>query len=232
WQQINNAYKSGMELFERGKFSSAAKQFDRVEDIRTKSTLQLDDTEELTLIKENVRFYQAICALELGDTNAESRFLKYIKDYPASANSKAAYFQIGRLDYAKKDYVTAIEWFEKIDSKNLAAAENVEYRFNLAYAKFMTDDYETSKPLFERLKDQSGQYQEASIYYYAYLSYLDAEYKTALNEFERLEGSKAYENSYPYYITALYFLDKRYDDVLNYALPILDRTKQENETEL
>ncbi|MBD1432722.1 tetratricopeptide repeat protein [Sphingobacterium sp. DN00404] len=232
WQQINNAYKSGMELFERGKFSSAAKQFDRVEDIRTKSTLQLDETEELTLIKENVRFYQAICALELGDTNAESRFLKYIKDYPASANSKAAYFQIGRSYYAKKDYIKAIEWFEKIDSKNLAGAENVEYRFKLAYAKFMTDDYEASKPLFERLKDESGPYQEASIYYYAYLSYLDAEYKTALNEFERLEGSKTYENSYPYYITALYFLDKRYDDVLNYALPILDRTKQENETEL
>ena len=232
WQQINNAYKSGMELFERGKFSSAAKQFDRVEDVRTKSTLQLDETEELSLIKENVRFYQAICALELGDTNAESLFLKYIKDYPASANSKAAYFQIGRSYYAKKDYVKAIEWFEKIDSRNLAGAENVEYRFKLGYAKFMTGDYAASKPLFERLKDESGQYQEASIYYYAYLAYLDAEYKTALNEFERLDGSKTYENSYPYYITALYFLDKRYDDVLNYALPILDRTQQENETEL
>src|SRR5690606_22060589 len=83
WQQINNAYKSGMELFERGKYSSAAKQFDRVEELRTKSTLQLDETEELSLVKENVRFYQAICALELGDSDAENRFLKYIKDYPA-----------------------------------------------------------------------------------------------------------------------------------------------------
>ena len=183
WQQINNAYKSGMELFERGKFSSAAKQFDRVEDIRTKSTLQLDETEELTLIKENVRFYQAICALELGDSNAETHFLKYIKDYPASANSKAAYFQIGRSYYAKKDYAKAIEWFEKIDSKNLAGAENTEYRFKLGYAKFMTNDYAAAKPLFERLKDERGRYQEASIYYYAYLCYLDAEYKTALNEF-------------------------------------------------
>lgn len=232
WQQINNAYKTGMELFERGKFSSAAKQFDRVEDIRTKSTLQLDDTEELTLIKENVRFYQAICALELGDSDAESRFLKYIKDYPASANSKAAYFQIGKSYYAKKDYVKAIEWFQKIDSKNLAGAENVEYRFKLGYSQFMQNDYKAAKPLFERLKDEKGIYQEASIYYYAYLSYLDAEYKTALNEFERLDGSKTYENSYPYYITALYFLDKRYDDVLAYALPILDRTKQESETEM
>lgn len=232
WQDINRAYKTGLELYERGKFSSAAKQFDKVEELRTKSTLQLDETEELTLIKEGVRFYQAVCALELGDSDAEGRFLKYIKDYPASANSKAAYFQIGRSYYAKKDYPKAIEWFTKIESKNLAGAENIEYRFKLGYAQFMTNDYKSAKPLFEKLKDENSQYQEASIYYYAYLCYLDAEYKTALNEFERLNGSKTFETTYPYYITALYFLDKRYDEVLSYALPILQTTKQEFETEM
>ncbi|WP_231561678.1 hypothetical protein [Sphingobacterium sp. T2] len=61
---------------------------------------------------------------------------------------------------------------------------------------------------------------------------MEAEYKTALNEFERLNGSKTFESTYPYYITALYFLDKRYDDVLSYALPILEKTKQEYETEM
>jgi tetratricopeptide (TPR) repeat protein len=96
----------------------------------------------------------------------------------------------------------------------------------------MTDDYASAKPLFEKLKDENSKYQEASIYYYAYLCYLDAEYKTALNEFERLNGSKTFENSYPYYVTALYFLDKRYDDVLSYALPILQTTKQVHETEM
>ena len=232
WQEVNKAYKESLELFERGKYSSASKQFDLVEELRTKSTLQLDETEEISLIKENVRYFQLVCALELGESDAENNFLKYIRDYPASSNSKAAYFQIGKSYYAKKDYPKAIEWFEKIQSGNLAGAENTEYKFKLAYAKFMTGDYKASKPVFTELKDHSGPYQEASIYYYAYLSYLDQEYKTALNEFERLEGSKTYENSYPYYITALYFLDKRYDDVLNYALPKLQSTKQESETEM
>jgi TolA-binding protein len=47
-----------------------------------------------------------------------------------------------------------------------------------------------------------------------------------------LKNSKKYINSYPYYITAVYFLDKRYDDVLAYAIPILNTTKQQNETEM
>lgn len=232
WQDINRAYKTGLELFERGKFGSASKQFDRVEDLRTKTSLQLDETEELLLIKENVRFYQAVCALELDDTNAKDQLLKFIKDFPANANAKVAYFQIGRYYYAKKEYLTAIDWFTKIEANNLAGAEGQEYRFKLGYSYFMTDNYKDAKPLFDKLKDERSPYQEAAIYYYAYLCYLEAEYKTALNEFERLNGSKAFENSYPYYITALYFLDKRYDDVLSYALPILKTTKQENETEM
>lgn len=232
WADVNTAYKSGIELFERGKYSSAAKQFDRFENLASKSTLQLDETEELTLLKENVRFYQAMCALELQESNAESLFLKYIKDYPASANSKAAYFQIGKSYYTQQDYPKAIEWFEKLDGNVLAGGESIEYRFKLGYSKFMTGDYAASKPLFQGLKDERGKYQEASIYYFAYLTYLDKEYKTALNEFERLQGSKTFETSYPYYVTALYFLDERYDDVLSYALPILRDTKQEHETEM
>ena len=232
WQEVNQAYKAGMELYEKGKYAAAAKHFDQVEAIRINSTLQQDEHVELTLLKENARFYQAICALELEESDAESHFLRYIRDYPASANSKAAYFQVGRSYFAKKDYEHALEWFNKLDSRNLAGRENREFRYKQGYSFFMTDDYGSAKPLFESLKDEGGVYQEASIYYYAYLSYLDREFKTALAEFEKLKGSKTYEATYPYYITALYYLDNRYDDVLAYALPILESTQQAHETDM
>ncbi|SKB57151.1 Tetratricopeptide repeat-containing protein [Parapedobacter luteus] len=232
WQEVNQAYKTGMELYEKGKYAAAAKHFDKVEAIRINSTLQEDEHAELTLLKENVRFYQAICALELEESDAESRFLRYIKDYPASANAKAAYFQVGRSYFAKKDYKKTLEWFNRLDSRNLAGRENKEFRYKQAYSFFMTDDYASAKPLFQQLKDEGGVYQEASIYYYAYLCYLDREFKVALAEFEKLKGSKTYEATYPYYITALYYLDHRYDDVLDYALPILETTKQAHETDM
>src|SRR5690606_33063266 len=47
-----------------------------------------------------------------------------------------------------------------------------------------------------------------------------------------LHGSKTFEKSYPYYVTAKYFLDKRYDDLLNYAFPILQTTNQVHVTEM
>lgn len=232
WQELNQAYKSGMELYEHGKYAAAYKQFDKVEPSRIKSTIQEDEQGAISLLKENARFYQAVCALELGMHNAEEQFHKFIRDFPASANAKAAYYQVGRSYFAQRNYPKTIEWFSKLEAGNLSGRENTEYRFKLAYSLFMTQDYQAAKPLFARLKDEDNAFTESSVYYYAYLSYLDAEYKTALSEFERLKGSKTYENSYPYYIAALYFMDKRYDDVLSYALPILQNTKQENETEL
>src|SRR5690606_36076038 len=120
----------------------------------------------------------------------------------------------------------------KLDGGALSGSESSEYRFKLADSYFKKDRTKEAKPIFERLKNERSAFSESAIYYYAYLAYLDGEYKTALSEFERLKGSKEFENSYPYYIASLYYLDKRYDDVLAYAIPILENTKQESETDL
>lgn len=232
WQQINRTYHTAMELYEKGNYAAAAQQFEIVEQHRYLSSLQEDEHAQLSLLKENARFYQAICALELEDFDAEDRFLTYIRDYPASANAKAAYYQVGRYYFAKKDYDKTIEWFSKLDGGSLAGREHTEYRFKLAYSYFLNERLAEAKPIFYELKEGSHEYAESSIYYYAYCAYMDGEYKVALSEFERLKGSQTYISTYPYYISTLYFLDRRYDDVLDYALPILESTQQDHETEM
>ncbi|KAA8483314.1 tetratricopeptide repeat protein [Arcticibacter tournemirensis] len=223
WFTINQAYKSGIELFQKAKYAAASEQFSKVEQSRTSPSSQsLADNKQISLLKENAQYYQAVCALELGNTNAEGLFLAFIREYPSSANTKSAYFQMGKSFFARKNYEKAIEWFTKTSAANLAGKENDEYRFKLAYSYFSTKRYNDAEPLFAKLKDEKGDYNESSIYYYAYLNYLSADYKTALREFERLKNSTAYQASYPYYISALYFLDKRYDDVLAYTIPAID----------
>lgn len=221
WYEVNQNYKSGLELFERGKFAAASEQFSSVEDYRLAPSNKPADLQQYSLLKENAQYYQAVCALELGNQNAESLFLRFIHDYPVSANTKLAYFQVGKSYFNQKNYPKTIEWFNKIDANSLSVKESIEYRFMLGYAYFESKDYKNAEPLFAKLKDENNEFTEPAIYYYAYLNYLDADYKTALREFERLKGSKTYQNSYPYYISALYFLDKRYADVLSYTIPAI-----------
>ncbi len=61
------------------------------------------------MLKENAKFYAAVCALELGNDDAESLFQKFINDYPLNPNTKLAYFHVGKAYFAQKNYEKALE---------------------------------------------------------------------------------------------------------------------------
>jgi len=71
---LNKNYQSGLELLNHEKYVAAALQFKLVEQSRLKPDAQQESNAELTLLKENAKFYAAVCALELGNADAESLF--------------------------------------------------------------------------------------------------------------------------------------------------------------
>lgn len=232
WIEINRFYTGGIELLDQGKYAAASQQFSRVGQFEQTSSARPESNPELSLLKENSQFYIALCALELENSDAESLFIDFIDNYPANNYTKLAYYHLGKSYFKKKNYPKVIEWLTKLEDNNISGKESAEYRYKLAYSYFEIKDNDKAKPIFAELRNEKSTYNELSIYYFAYISYLQKDYKTALTEFERLKGSKPYESSYPYYISAMYFLDQRYDDVLNYAIPILKSTKQLYETEM
>ncbi|WP_443938284.1 tetratricopeptide repeat protein [Pedobacter sp. MW01-1-1] len=231
-QTINKNYQTGLELLNNEKYTAAAQQFKLVEQIRFKPSTQTESNATLSLLKENAKFYAAVCALELTNSDAESLFQAFIRDYPLNPNTKLAYFHVGKAYFNQKNYAKALEWFEKTDPSMLSAKQRNEYQFKQAYAYFLQNDLEKAEPLFEQVKKEKGEYQESATYYFAYINYLNKEYKTALANFEKLKGSPTYEASYPYYITSMYYLDERYDDVIEYAIAAMQKTKQQYEPEM
>lgn len=229
---VLRTYHGAVELLDKGKYVSAVEQFKLVDAFRVKTSTQPKFESELSLIKENSQYYEALCALELGNDDAESMFLRFIKEHPENPLTKLAYFQIGRSYSRQEKYTEALKWFDKVEAGELSGRQNVEYKFRKGYAYFATNDYKNAQALFSEVKNTRSPYTDDAVYYFAYIAYLNKDYHLALVNFERLKGKKKYENSYPYYISAVYFLDKRYDDVLNYAVPILKTTHQQHETEM
>jgi TolA-binding protein len=229
---LNKNYQTGLELLNKEKYVAAAQQFRLVEQQRLKPATQQESNAEISLIRENAKFYAAVCALELDNSDAESLFQHFIKAYPLNPNTKLAYFHMGKAYFGRKNFKKALEWFEMTDPSTLSQKQRIEYQFKQGYSYFETNDIEKAEPLFEEVKKVESAFQESATYYFAYINYLNKEYKTALNNFEKLKGSKTYEASYPYYITSMYYLDERYDDVIAYALPILESTKQQFEAEM
>jgi TolA-binding protein len=230
--KLNKNYQTGLELLQNEKYAAAAQQFKIVEQNRSKSSTLQESNAELSLIKENAKFYTAVCALELSNEDAENLFLAFIREYPLNPNTKLAYFYMGKSYFEKNDYTKALTWFEKADPNSLSQKQRLEYQFKQGYAYFELKDFEKSEPLLEIVKKENSPFKESATYYFAYINYLNKEYKTALANFEKLKGSPTYEASYPYYITSMYYLDERYDDVIDYAIPAMAKTKQKFEPEM
>lgn len=230
--QIYRTYHTAIDLMDKGKYVAAAEQFRIVEASRLKTSTQPQFESELSLVKENCQYYEAYCALNLGNDDAESMFLRFIKEHPENPLTKLAYFQIGKSYFKQGKYQDALRWFDKVQAGELNGHDNTEYKFRKGYAYFSTNDFKNAQLLFAEVKNKRSEFTEDATYYFAYIAYLNKDYHLALANFEKLKNSKKYEKSYPYYISAVYFLDKRYDDVLSYAVPIVNSTHQEHETEM
>ena len=229
---VHRTWHIAMELLDKGKYVAAAEQFRLVEESKLKTSTQPKFESEVSLLKENAAYYEALCALDLGNDDAESMFLRFIKEHPENPLVKLAYFQIGKSYFKQEKYADAITWFDKIKADDLTGIENIEYKFRKGYAYFATNDYKNAQQLFAEVKNTRSEFTDDATYYFAYIAYLNKDYHLALVNFEKLKYSKKYINSYPYYITAVYFLDNRYDDVINYAIPIINSTHQQNEREM
>ncbi len=225
-------YNAAMELLDKGKYVAAVEQFRLVEEPRNKTSNQPVFESETSLLKENAYYYEAVCALNLGNDDAESMFRRFIKEHPENPLAKVAYFQIGKSYFKQQKYEDALKWFDMVKPAELTGRENAEYNFDKGYTYFELKDYKNAQLVFSEIKDRKTPYSEDATYYFAYIAYLNKDYHLALLNFEKLKNSKKYEASYPYYISAVYYLDKRYDDVIAYAVPIINTTKQVNETEM
>jgi len=159
-------------------------------------------------------------------------FLRFIKEHPENPLTKLAYFQMGKMASKHEKYDEALQWFDKVEADALNGRDNTEYLFRKGYAYYATNDYKNAQLLFSEVKGRRSPFTDDAVYYFAYIAYLNKDYHLALVNFQRLKNSKKYESSYPYYITAVYFLDTRYDDVIKYAVPIINSTHQQNETEM
>jgi TolA-binding protein len=230
--QLYSNYQSATELMDKGKFVAAAEQFRQVETAAIKTSTQPDFETSLSLLKENSQYYEAFCAMALGNDDAESMFLRFIKEHPENPLTKLAYFNIGVSYFKQGKYKDVLSWFDKIQASELSGSEYTEYKFRKGYAYFATNDLKNAQLQFSEIKDKRSPFTDDATYYFAYIAYINQDYHLALVNFERLKNSKKYEDSYPYYISAVYFLDKRYDDVIAYAVPILNSTHQKNETEM
>ena len=216
--------KDGIDLYQKQLFGTAQTHFQDY--INAANYIGRGNPAQYSLA--DAHYYYAASSVELFQDDAEDLMTRFIANYPESPKIALAHFHLGRIYFRKKDYANAIKELTSTDITQLTRDQYIEHTFKLAYSYYMVKDYGNALMHFAKIKDEKNIYQVASIYYYAHICYIQQKYEMALEHFLRIKDEKKFSQIVPFYISQIYFMQKKYDDVISYASPIADTLKGPN----
>ncbi|MBE9509738.1 MAG: tetratricopeptide repeat protein, partial [Bacteroidetes bacterium] len=208
----NSEYSKAYELFEKEKYGAAQQHF-------SKAISDYGDLE--SELKTKAQFYSAICAINLFNEDAEYLMTKFIGQHPETPLAGKAIFELAKYKYKEKSYHDAIDYFERVDRLSLDDDKLAEFYFLSGYCYFKTRDFKNAGLAFYEIKDIQSEYTSPAIYYYGHIAYENKNYETARQEFLRLEEDETFGPVVPYYIVQILYVQKKYDEIIEYAPPLL-----------
>ena len=211
------------ELYYKQKYATAQKAFDEI------CSVYPQNTEE----HAEAMYYAAVCALELFNADAETRMINFINLYPGSKRIKMAYFSLGNLEYRAKSFKDALNWYEKISERDLHLKDDrCEYQFKKGYCYFLRNEYDKAKLLFSDIKDVENNYAAPATYYFSHIAYSQGNLETALNGFQKFKPGSPFYPTVPYYIAHIYYMQKKFPELIAFAEPWLDSANVKRAPEL
>lgn len=212
YNQPDAKYRDALELFEKEKFGAAREVFREV--IR-----QIND--DKSVISADAAFYAALCATELFNKDAEYELTQFINMHPENTKVNLAWFKLASYQYAVAKYKPAVASFDMVDIYELNQQQIIEYNFKKGYSHFSNQENDKAKKCLAEVKDGKSRYAAPATYYYAHILYVEKSYQTALQHFERLTKDENFGSVVPYYITQIYYLQGKYEELLKTAPELL-----------
>ncbi len=201
------------ELYERGKYGAAMNRFD----------VYLGGKENTSLLwKEEAAYLKALCAVELFNDDAQYQLYSFIKNNPESSMLNQATFAMGKLAYRGRQYGNCLRWFGKVEDLDLGEADRAEYFFIKGYSHFKRKEYPEARVALYEIIDSEDRHASPAIYYYSHINYEQKNYETALKGFLSLADDETFSPITPYYISQIYYLQKKWDEVISYAPGLLE----------
>lgn len=209
-EPFQSKYLKAKELYEKDRFGPAKKLFEML--------VKQNNSYEIEVL---CQYYIALCSYQLKDKNTEYNIDHFLIAHSDHKLSEKIRFVKGKYKFSQKKFQESIFLFSQVDEQQLNNDELLELRFKTAYAHFYRKDFQNALKNFIEIRDIPSPYYYPSNYYIAYMSYYEKDYDEALNSFYKVNVSKLYKKVVPYYIAQIYFIKGKYEQVIEYATPLL-----------
>ncbi len=218
-QDPHQLLKEANHLYKKGLFADAQPLYEKY--IHHYSTRNQVPNNQLN--SENANFHYLVCAINLDQPHAISHAEKYIKNAISLSNKQKMSFELGHYYFKKKNYRKAVSYFEQTGVNNFSNEEIAKKKFEQGYAYFNLQEFDKALPLFNAVKNIHNKYYVQANYYTGYISLIQKKYSNALRSFKKIAKEPKYKKVVPYYIAEIYYYQDKYDQLLSYAAPYLEK---------
>jgi len=210
------------ELYNKGKYVATFRQFEKIQK-------NLDKKSELY---SEAEYYKSVSALHAGYNSGSKLMRTFIETHPESPYINPAWFNLGKNQFEKKQYTSAIRSFQNVDRNDLSEKDRIELQYQNGYANMMEDNIDEAFVDFNAIKNTNNLYSKPATYYCAHILYLKEDYQAALEGFTKLNNDPAYSQVIPMYVSHIYYKQQKYNEVVNYTAPIINDVAEEHRAEL
>ena len=215
------AYNHAIDLYQNKDYDAAQMLFEKIKD-------DFDDASEL---KARCHYYEAFCAIRLGQQDADELMKGFFEKYPTSTKRNNAYLEVGEYYFNNGRYAYALKWYSRADDSNLKTIDKEEFAFKKAYSFFAVGSFSNSKKYFSQLLD-SPTYGAQAKYYYGYMAYKDDDFSEADKYLNQVANDKKFDDDIPYYMANIKFKTGKFQEAIDLALPLLEESNGIQKSEL
>jgi len=221
-QSVDEKVQKAKELFADNNFVSALHLFEEI----------AGNTDRNSELHSEACFFKALCALKMGNGNSEDLITAYISDFPAGVYKNQAWFELGMNQFIHKKYAAVLRSFQQVDASALTADERIKFHYQTGYSYFALEKYDEAASEFSGIKDANSMYAAPARYYRAHIHYLKGDYQTALDEFGTMKDNPDFAKVIPFYISQIYYKQGKYEEVVKYTVPLLEKVDAKEQPDL
>ena len=220
--KVEKLYHRGTELVQHANYGAAREVF-------SDFLAQASPTDAR---RGEAEYYVAFSALNLGHKDGEKLIDDFIDNNPSSPKASTAYYDLATFFYAEGNYTKAASYYKKVNFPALTTDQQNQGHFKWGYSYFNQKKLDEALEQFNFVKKQASAYTPAANYYAGFIEYSKGLYDEALTDLKKAELSPSYAPIVPNLIANIYYKQKKYDVLMEYANSLKGRTDITNADEI
>ncbi len=217
---IDAKFHRAITLYNNKAYSGAQRIFKEVSETTSKKNVETD-----------ADFYDAMCAIKLNQTEANTKVLDFVKKHPYSSKKEKAFLNVGNYYFANRKASHSLKWYSKVDTKLLSEEEHKELNYKMGYALLVSNYLKDAKEKFATLLGDP-RYGTDSRYFYGYISYKQENFGEAENNLSQLADNETYKSKANYYLLDMAFKGGKFEKAAQIGEKVLPNAERDQKSDI